>query len=185
VISRTGKLQTLLWIGILSATCFGQKVKVGHDKTVDFSKYKSYTFHVPEATGRPFLYMTVVSSIKTEVEAKGLTSVENDGDLTLTANGGFDYGSNSDMGLTPDSCTNCKAPLVDPMDWTGKMGPPGSSGTGHPKGVLELIFVDRASNKVVWAGTVEQKLDPEKKQKSLEKAQAAIKKLLVEFPPKS
>jgi hypothetical protein len=172
-------------MGTLSASsCFAQKVKVGHDKTVDFSKYKSYTFHVPEATGRPLLYMTVVSSIQTEVDAKGLTSVENDGDLTLMANGGFDYG-NSDAGLTSDACTNCKAPLVDPMEWTGKMAPPGSSGTGHPRGVLELIFVDRANNKVVWAGTVEQKLDPEKKQKSLEKVHAAIKKLLVEFPPKN
>jgi len=172
-------------MGTLSAACcFAQKVKVGHDKTVDFSKYKSYTFQVPETTGRPFLYMTVVSSIQTEVEAKGLTSVANDGDLTLMANGGFDYGGNSDAAITSDLCANCKAPLADPMEWTGKMAPPGASGTGHPKGVLELIFVDRATNKVVWAGTVEQKLDPEKKQKSLERAHAAIKKLLMEFPPK-
>lgn len=186
MISRIRKLQIVLLMGTLSATCcFAQKVKVGHDKSVDFSKYKSYTFQAPERTGRPLLNMTVVSSIKTEVEAKGLTSMEQDGDLTLIANGSFDYGLNSDAGFTSDSCANCKAPLVDPMEWTGKMAPPGSSGSGHPKGVLELIFVDRASNKIVWAGTVEQKLDPEKKQKSLERAHAAIKKLLVEFPPKS
>lgn len=171
-------------VAILSIPCFAQKVKVGYDKSADFSRYKSYTFHEPATTGRPILYMTVVSTIRSEVEAKGLVSKENDGDLTLIAHGSLGYGAKSDAGFTADSCANCKAPLVDPMEWTGKMAPPGVSGSGLPEGVLELTLVDRESNKVVWAGTVEQKLDPEKKQKSLEKAHAAIKKLLMEFPPK-
>lgn len=107
-----------------------------------------------------------------------------DGDLILRASGGFDYGLNSDAGFTSDSCKNCQAPLVDPMEWTGKMAPPGSLGSPLPKGVLQLTFVDRATNKVVWSGTVVQKLDPEKKNKSLELAHAAVTKLLMKFPPK-
>jgi len=164
--------------------CFAQKIEVGFDKSIDFSRYKSYTFHPPETTGRPILYMTVVSSIRGAVESKGLVSKDDDGDLMLTMSGGFKYGAGGDAGLTSDPCPNCKAPLVDPMEWTGKMAPPGASGTGLPQGVLELTFVDRATNKVVWAGIVSQKLDPDKKQKSLEKVHAAIQKLLTEFPPK-
>ncbi len=179
------KLQVFFVIWVLSLSwCFAQKINVGYDKSVDFSRYKSYSLQIPEATGRPFLYMTVVSTIQSEVESKGFARQDTEGDLVVRANGSLEYGLNSDIGFTSDSCRNCKAPLVDPMEWTGKMAPPGSSGSPLPKGALELIFVDRVSNKVVWAGTVMEKLDPEKKEKSLEKAHAAIKKLLMEFPPR-
>ena len=181
---RARAFQVFVVIGALSAGCFGQKVTVGYDKSVDFSKYKTYTFPEPDiGTGRPVLYMTVVSTIRSELEAKGLVSVDKDGDLTVIAKGGLAYGSISDTALMPNSCPNCKAPLRDPMQWTGQAAPPGLSSTPLPKGVLALNLVDSASNKLVWAGSVMQKLDPEKKQKSLEKAHDAIKKLMMEFPP--
>ena len=185
MIVKARAFQVLVVTGALSAGCFAQKINVGYDKSVDFSKFKTYTF--PESgigTGRPVLYMTVVSTIRSELEARGLTSVDKDGDLTVVAKGGFGYGVNSDAGLTSDSCANCKAPLLDPMEWTGKTAPPGASGSPLPKGVLALRLIDRETNKLVWAGTVMEKLDPEKKQKSLEKAHAAIQKLLMNFPPK-
>jgi hypothetical protein len=53
-----------------------------------------------------------------------------------------------------------------------------------PEGTLALTFVDRASNKVVWCGTVTEKLDIENKKKSLERVDKAIAKLLKQFPPK-
>jgi len=181
---RARAFQILLVAGLLAAGCFAQKVTVGYDKSVDFSKYKTYTFPEPDTgTGRPILYMNVVSTIRSELEAKGLVSVDKGGDLTVIAKGGFAYGSISDAGITSDSCANCKAPLRDPMEWTGEAAPPGVSSTPLPKGVLALNLVDTATNKLVWSGSVSQKLDPEKKQKSLEKAHAAIVKLLMEFPP--
>ena len=177
--------QVLIVVAGISASCFPQKVNVGYDKSVDFSRYKTYTFPEPDTgTGRPILFMTVVSTIRSELESKGLVSVDKDGDLMVIAKGGFAYGSSSDAGMMSNPCPNCKAPLRDPMEWTGEAAPPGLSSTPLPKGVLALNMVDQAANKVVWAGSVVQKLDPEKKQKSLEKAHAAIKKLLMEFPPK-
>jgi hypothetical protein len=53
-----------------------------------------------------------------------------------------------------------------------------------PEGTLALTFVDRPSNKVVWCGTVTEKLDIENKKKSLERVDKAIAKLLKQFPPK-
>ncbi len=179
-----------LWVVFLAVTFFitcgfAQKVKVGYDKSVDFSKYKSYTWHEPGITqNRPLLYVTVVGSIRSELEAKGLVSVEKDGDLTLIADGGLDYGLKSDPGLLSDSCSNCQKPAVDARVWAGSPPPSGSSGMPLPKGVLELQLVDRTTNKVVWTGMVMQKLDPDKKQQALERVNAAIKKLLMEFPPK-
>jgi hypothetical protein len=53
-----------------------------------------------------------------------------------------------------------------------------------PEGTLILTLVDHSSNKVVWTGTVTEKLDIEKKDKSLERIDKAIVKLLKQFPPK-
>jgi hypothetical protein len=53
-----------------------------------------------------------------------------------------------------------------------------------PEGTLMLNFVERGSNKVIWTGTVTQKLDMENKRKSLDLVDKAITKLLKEFPPK-
>jgi len=180
------KLQILLAVVILSAPSgFAQKVKTGYDKSADFSKYKSYTWLEPPLTqNRPLLQVTVASSIRAELQAKGLASMDNGGDLTLFAQGSLDYNMEAASGSTADSCKNCQAPLLDPRDWAGTTAPSGPGGTPIPKGTLQLEFVDRATNKVVWSGTVAQKLNPAKKQQALERAAAAIKALLMEFPPK-
>ena len=180
------KLPVLLVFVMLSSACgFAQKIKVGYDKSADFSKYRSYTWNAPAITqNRPLLYANVIGTIRSELETKELVSMDKDGDLTLITRGGIDYGFGSSSGVTDDSCANCQKPLVDPMEWTGKSAPPGGGGTGLPKGTLELQFIDRATNKVVWDGTVVQKLDPNKKQQSLEKVNTAIHKLMMEFPPK-
>jgi len=47
-----------------------------------------------------------------------------------------------------------------------------------------LNLIDRNANKVVWTGTVKQKLDMENKKKSLKLIDKAIVKLLKDFPPR-
>jgi hypothetical protein len=52
-----------------------------------------------------------------------------------------------------------------------------------PEGALMFTFIDRKTNKIVWTGTVTQKLDIENKKKSMELAEKAVTKLLMKFPP--
>jgi Domain of unknown function (DUF4136) len=172
----------ILVAALSSPLGFGQKVKVGFDKTADFSKYKSYSVqHPAHDPAMPLLYGHVLGSIEQELSGKGLASVQKDGDLILMLVGGTDYGLES---LPSSDCNNCKAPLLDPADWPGSTAPPGVGGKPVPKGVVELNFVDRTTNKAVWTGWVEQKLDAEKKSKSFDMADKAIQKLLKDFPPK-
>ncbi len=173
-------------VTICSTSGFAQKVKVGYDKSADFSKYKSYTLQEPATPiSRPLLYASVVGSIKHELEARGLAGIDHNADLTVIAEGAIDYGLSSPMGATADSGNSrTQKPAVDVQLWAGFMPPPGSAGKGLPDGTLQLTFVDRASNKVVWTGQVVQKLNPDKKQQALEKVGKAINKLLLEYPPK-
>jgi Domain of unknown function (DUF4136) len=176
-------LIVVLAASFVAPGCYAQKVKVGYDKSVDFSRYKSYTVQEPATPpARPFLYAHLVGSIESELQAKGLASVPKDGDLLLILTGGVDYGLDS-SGVNSGSCANCKAPLLDPKDWPRNTAPPGVGGTPVPKGVVELNFVDPRANKSVWTGWVEQKLNADKKEQSIERVAKAIEKLLAGFPP--
>lgn len=175
----------LVSVCTISENALAQKVKVGYDKSVDFSRYKTYTLQQPPTPpNRPILYASIAGSIKNELEAKGLASVEKEGDLTLIATGGLDYGLPSATNVTSDSDPRGQAPQVDVLLWAGFKPPPGSAGKSLPDGTLELTFVDRATNKAVWSGIVLQKLDPAKKEQSLQRIGTAINKLLMEFPSK-
>ena len=170
-------------VALCSGSGLAQKIKVGVDKTADFSKYKSFTVQKPaKEPAHPLLYAHIVGSIEQELTAKGIAPAEKDGDLVLMLTGGTDF--SLENAPASSDCPNCKAPILDPGDWPGSTAPPGVGSKPMPEGMLELNFVDRATNKSVWMGWVEQKIDPDKKSKAFDKADKAIQKLLKDFPPK-
>jgi hypothetical protein len=170
----------------LSSTAFAQKIKVGYDKSVDFSRYKTYTWAEPAMPPtRPMLYSTVVASVDDDLKNRGLQRVDKNGDLTLMPAGGIEYGISSAAG-TPMLATYGGPPAsVDASMWTGAGGTANLTSSYVPQGTLQLQFVDRSTNKVVWNGTVSEKLDVENKKESLDRIYKAIAKLIKQFPPKA
>ena len=133
---------------------------------------------------RPLLYASIVGSIDHELKAKGLTRTDNGGDLTLIPAGGMEFGLSSAAGTPIMPSYGGAPPAIDATMWSGATG---TSNLQHrayvPEGTLVLNFVDRQSNKIIWAGTVKQKLEVENKKKSLELIDRAIAKLLKQYPP--
>lgn len=175
-----------LWISLLTAgAAFAQKVEVGYDRSVDFSKYKTYTWAEPTMPpSRPLLYATIMSSIDGDLNLKGFTRVEKDGDLMLLPAGDIGFPIAVSGGGPYSPTFMGPAPSMNANVWTGAQG----SGQLMPavaEGTLVLQFVDRAANTVIWSGTVSQKLDIQNKSKSLNLASKAVIKLLKQFPPKA
>jgi hypothetical protein len=171
-------------VGGFTIPVVAQKVKIGYDKSADFSKYHTYTWAKPQMPAtRPILYDYVVNTIDGQLEAKGVKKVEHDGDLTLIPAGGIEYGSNLPAGTPVLPMYSGPPPDMNATMWTGAY-PSAGSGPIVAQGSLTLEFVDRSQNKAIWNGTVTEKLDPTKKQKSLELVGKAIVKLLNGFPPK-
>jgi hypothetical protein len=166
----------------MATTSLAQKVKVGYDKSVDFSRYKTYTWAKPTMPiSRPALYAVVEGSIDEALTSKGLKRVEKDGDLVLISAGGIEYGVGS-AAATPIPSTYAGVPVsFDATMWTG--GSANLTNTYVPKGTLQLQFVDPHTNKILWNGTVSEKLDSQKKKESMERIQKAVTKLIQEFPP--
>ncbi len=174
----------LALISLPVTNAFAQKVKVGYDKETDFSRFNTYTWAEPAMPPvRPVLFETVIGRAEIELQQKGLTRVDKDGDLTVIPAGGVDFGFSGEA-ATPYSPTyGGPPPALNATMWTGTTGY-STAGVFEAEGTLILTFVDRASNKVVWSGSVRQKLDIEKKNKSLELANKAVIKLLKKFPAK-
>jgi len=163
----------------------GQKVRTGYDKSVDFAKFKTYSWNAPEMpVTRPLLYASVIGWIDMELNAKGLTKVEKDGELSLIPAGGMEFGVNMAAGTPILPTYGGQPPSIDATRWTGAAGAAyTSAGPYVPEGTFALTFVDRESNKIVWNGTVKEKLDIENKTKSADRVHKAILKLMTKFPP--
>lgn len=184
MLNRRNRLCVGLLVVALSIFAPAQKVKFGYDKSVDFSKYKTYTLEEPATPpARPMLYATVVTSIDAEMNSKGFERVEKDGDLTLQLAGGVDFGISVSGGTPLTSSHNGPPPAMNATMWTGAGGGQGSLQPAVPDASLELVFLDRNANQIVWSGTVTQALDMERKDKSLDLAVKAVTKLLKPFPP--
>ena len=163
---------------------FAQKVSVGYDRSADFLKYKTYTWAQPtKPPSRPMLYAVIEGTIDYELRAKGLARAENDGDLIVVPGGGMEFGLNYAVGA-PVMPTYSGPPAIDGTMWTGAGGFSNLMAPYVPEGTLMINLVDRNSNKVIWSGTVKQKLEMENKKKSLKLIDKAIVKLLKDFPPR-
>jgi hypothetical protein len=173
----------LVVMAITSSTA--QKVKVGYDKSIDFSRYKTYTVAEPGIQPtRPLLYASIVGSLDQELKSKGFAKTESDGDLILVPGGGMEFGINNAVGTPIMATYGGPPPAMDASMWTGAAGPSNLMAPYVPEGSLMLNVVDRNANKVVWTGTVKEKLDMENKKKSLKVIDKAIVKLLKDFPPR-
>ena len=139
-----------LWalIGVVLTTSgFAQKISVGYDKSVDFSKFKTYTWAKPQAPiTRPLLYENVMGTIDDELKAKGLQRTEKDGDLTLIAAGGIGFGYNMPPALG-----------MNVAYWTGREDPMILMAPMVAEGALILEFADRSDNKMIWQRNCEGK----------------------------
>jgi hypothetical protein len=127
----------------------------------------------------------VIGFIDYQLKSKGLVRTESNGDLILVGSGGMEFGINRAAGTPILSTYGGQPPTVDATMWTGSSGPSSLMAPYVLEGSLGLHLVDRTTNKLVWGGTVSQKLDIVNKRKSLDLIDKSIVKLLKDFPPKA
>ena len=180
----TIKLFARLAAALIATGLSAQKVKVGHDKSVDFSRFSTYTWSdISPRPAHPLLWQTIVMTVDTELQGKGWHKVEKDGDLTLMPEGGIDFNLSGASGTPIVPTYSGPPPAINATMWTGAEGGTNVA-TWESEGTLVLTFVHRTDNKIVWRGSVSQKLDNTDKGKSLDLASKAVSKLLRTFPAK-
>lgn len=180
MLRRVGAGLLLAW---LSLPVLAQKIDVGYDKSTDFSQFHTYTWREPQNTpARPLLFASIVMTVDSVLKSKGMDRVDKDGDLSLTPAGGMEFGFNVAADTPILSTFSGPIPTMDATMWTGASGA-ALTAPAVPEGTLVLTFVNQKANKVVWSGTVSDKLDLENKTKSLDRINKGIVKLLNRYPP--
>lgn len=136
----------LLLLGAVSINA--QKVSVGADPGVDLTKYKTYAWSTGKPSPNPVISQMIISSVDSQLAAKGLTKVETDPDLTVVVFGSTD----TDMSASNPSW----APSLNSIQTGVVSGPQSYLVT---KGTLVIDLEDTKTKNSVWRGQATQTLD--------------------------
>lgn len=171
----------MLWLAGAAVYANAQKVKVASDPVVDLSKYKTYAWSDGRPGANPIVNQQIVAAVDSQLAAKGLTKVETDPELTLSAW----VWTESDMHVSNPSW----APALNSIQ-TGVAVP--SQGWPVTKGTLVIDIADTKSKNGVWRATASDTLkhgltgDKAKDAKNAEKPiKKAVEKMFKQFPKPS
>jgi hypothetical protein len=168
-----------------AGSVLGQDVRFNFDKSVDFSKLKTYRWvairdaaKVDELTDKD-----IKAAVNAELRKKGLEIDESDkADLDV----GYQASVDQEKQLYSYSSGWGEGPGWYGSGCTGWSGVTTTTTSTIYIGQLDLDFYDSRGHNLIWRGMVSQTIDPnakpEKQQKKLEKA---VAKLLKSFPPEA
>ncbi len=161
------------------AAAHAQKIRVGFDKSADFSKYHTYSWIRDDSTELTLRRAAIMAEIDYALKQRGLEAVDEGGDLLLAATGsvGGDIGGEHQQQVIP-SRSDIYYPTA--TAWSGVSAGPGSYVIS---GTLVLEFIDRSTKTLVWQGSVTQKVDTGNSMKNTERVRKAITKLAERYPP--
>ena len=81
---------------VLCSDCFAgvaaqaQKIKVEYDKSIDFSKFKTYAIDPKENAPHPMLRLAIQAAVQDDLGKRGLSKVASDPDLYVQMYGAID-----------------------------------------------------------------------------------------------
>jgi len=177
--SRPGSLIVVIVILLLiTLSASAQKVSVGADPAVDLTRYKTYGWATEMVSTNPIVSAIVVTSVDSQLAAKGLKKVATDPELTVVVFGTTE----SDMHVSNPSW----APSLNSIATGVAVG---SHSFLITKGTLVVDMQDTKTKNSVWRGQATETLergptgDRAKDAKTVEKPiRNAVKKMFKQFP---
>jgi uncharacterized protein DUF4136 len=156
-----------------------QKIKVEYNPKEDFTAFKSYSWILQESYQRPLLAMNIIGAVDEQLQAKGLTRIENNADLVVTAYGAVD----SDLNVSWRPDIYVMPGLYGPVWWTQGMWIPGSSSAVYiQKGTLVVDIADPHSKQLKWRGIANANFDTTKQKQSLDRVNKCVEKMFRQYP---
>jgi Domain of unknown function (DUF4136) len=155
-----------------------QKTSFDYDKTASFATFKSYALKDGTKVGNPLIDNRIVAAIESELAAKGLKPSAEKPDVTVIYHVAFDKKKDITAFSTGGGPYGYR--------WGGGWG-----GTTDVRvneilvGTLVIDVADANKNEVVWRGMGVKEVDVQAKADKRDKnINAAVKKILKDFPPK-
>jgi hypothetical protein len=155
-----------------------QKIKVEYDKSLDFTKFKTFAWGERDASSHPLLVLAIAAAIEDELTGRGLRKTDGEPDLYVQMYGG----TNAEMGVSyPAFLYSGGFPPFDQsfLMWTAI---PGTTNTVvvH-QGQLVVDIIDGNRKKLAWRGMAKENLS-ENRSKALDQVNTAVEKLFRKYP---
>lgn len=172
----------MVFCAVLITPALSQKINVQYDKSLDFSKFKSFAFAEHDVVSRPMLAAAVMGAVQHDLVRVGLKQVTENPDLYVRIYGSVD----SDMSVTYVDPLYGSMPGIPAFDMTyGMWGmmPGGTTAVTVRKGELVVDVLNAREKKLVWRGVAREKLS-DKKDKLLDQVNTAVEKMFQQYPVK-
>lgn len=169
-------LVTLTLVMLVALPAAAQKVQIDYDKTVDFSKYKTFQWaDVSSDTslkqGSPLMHSRLKNAIEDHFGKAGVYEVEEDPDFYIT------YHTNARDEVRYNT-TNFGYGYGRGWYYGGGMGSSTTTATTYTKGTLIIDIWDAESKELIWRGisTATVPSNPEKGAKLIDKTITKLSK---------
>ena len=165
-------------IAILAATASSAEVKTDYDRTVEFNRYKTYSWGKVHAQN-PLWVDRIKADIASALAAKGWTEIESGGDVSIMA-----------MEMTEDHRTlnTYYDNLGGGWGWRRWGGFGDGFGTSttteetYKVGTLVVDLFDTDAKKLIWRGSASDTLSA-KSDKNIKKLNSDVQRMFDHFPP--
>jgi hypothetical protein len=177
---RRARLALLMCVVIAFAcsAAQAQKIKVEYDKTIDFTKFKTFGIDPVDNASKPMLRLAIQGAVEHDLNRVGLTKVASNPDLYVQMYGAVDN----------DTAIHYHDPIYGgyiPSINSGIVlwhNIPGTVTTViiH-KGELVVDVIDANKKQLVWRGVAKQNLS-DQRDKVLDQVNTAVEKMFLQYP---
>lgn len=158
-----------------------KKAQIVYDKTVDFSRYKTYAWVQGFPMIDPRMDQYIVRSVNDVMRGSGLTETKVSGaDLVVTYNAARDSNLSVGTALDPTFAATGGVPVSGHSVW--ETSSTGGVSTHVRKGSLNFEILDRKTNKTIWSGTAKDTIS-DKPGDQWSQLQKALDNLFHDYPP--
>jgi len=164
----SGLVISLALLAMLAPPAGEQKVEVSFDRSVDFSRFRSYALLESKNPSKmKVCHQTILDTIQVSLAMRGLLPVYEgeQPDLLIVYNAGIKEEVSIQQGIFSPNSSGL-VPLIE-----------------HPE-TLIVDLVDAKNNRLVWRGIATNTLVPDYS-KAEKKAETATRKMFARYPPKS
>jgi hypothetical protein len=158
-----------------------KKADIVYDKTVDFSRYKTYAWVQGFPMIDPRMDQYIIHSVDDVLRRSGLTETKvSEADLVVTYNAARDSDLSVGTALDPTYAATGGMPVSGQSIW--QTSSTGGVSTHVNKGSLNFEILDRKANKAIWSGTAQGTIS-DKPGDHWSQVQKALDNLFHDYPP--
>lgn len=158
------------------------KITATWDKSLDFSKFKTYSWAQHGAVAHPMLAADIVAAIEDEMNARGMKKVQSGGDLIIQVYGSIDADETLYSNDPLYMATGGIPPFDPSMTGPAFIGFYGNTSVVVHKGEMIVDLIDAANKKLAWRAMAQESVSSADPQKLMKEVNSAISQMFKKYP---